>query len=203
MKKRAALLILAFTVALPSLVAAQKPLVVPMKWTPTDPPPTVPPIDLTGGGVYPVRIDPVIDRRERGPAVGEHPGDKRRGTVSVVTDSDVPAFLTSQVRALLERFGVQQTTDASAARVLRLELLDLWVVDADSYRGTARMKVAITDADNQEVWTAIITGTGDNGGRSLKPINYQETFSNAIQSFVGNLLKAEAFQKALKKTARS
>jgi hypothetical protein len=64
--RRTALVILAFAVALPSFAAAQKPLVVPMKWTPTDPPPTVPPIDLTGGGVYPVRIDPVIDRREKG-----------------------------------------------------------------------------------------------------------------------------------------
>jgi hypothetical protein len=137
----------------------------------------------------------------KGRTIGEHPDDKKP-TVLVVTDSDVAAFVTVQVTALLERFGVQQTTEASAARVLRLELLDLWVVDADSYRGTARLKVAITDADNNEVWTAIITGTGDNGGRSLKPLDYQETFSNAIQSFVGNLLKADAFQKALKKTAR-
>jgi hypothetical protein len=33
-------------------------------------------------------------------------------------------------------------------------------------------------------------------------INYQETFSNAIQSFVGNLMKAEAFRNALKRSPR-
>ncbi|HEY6213123.1 MAG TPA: hypothetical protein VIW45_12610, partial [Vicinamibacterales bacterium] len=74
--------------------------------------------------------------------------------------------------------------------------------DADSYRGTARLKTTIFDDDNHEVWSAIVTGTGDNGGRSLKAINYQETFSNAIQSFVGNLMKAEAFRNALKRSPR-
>src|SRR6476659_9680532 len=110
--------VVAFVVAAASVAVAQRPLNVPMKWTPTDPPPTVPPIDLTAGGVYPLRIDPVVDRRDKGRTIGEHP-DGNRPPVVVVTDSDVGAFVTSQVATLLTRFGVQQTTDASAARVMR------------------------------------------------------------------------------------
>jgi hypothetical protein len=181
------------------LAAAEKLMTVPMKWTPNDPPPTVAPIDLTGGGVYPLRIDPVVDRREKGRVIGEHPDGKNK-TIPVVTNDDVGVFLTAQVKALLSRFGVEQTSDPSASRIMRLEVVDFWVIDAGHYQATTRMKTALVDGADREIWSAIVTGTGENGGRSLKLINYQEVLSNAIQSFVGNLLQADAFRKALKKT---
>src|SRR5262249_42748730 len=134
-----ACLVLVILVALCAVAAAQnapKPLTVPMKWTPNEPPGAVPPIEVTGGGLYPLKIETAIDHREKDKAVGEHP-DNKKPTVSVVSDSDIPGFFIEQVSALLKRFGVPLTTDASAKRILRMELLEFWVVDAQSYTGTA------------------------------------------------------------------
>ena len=195
-----ACLVLSIVAALCAVAAAQnapKPLNVPMKWTPNEPPGPVPPIEVTGGGLYPLKFETTIDHREKGTAVGEHP-DNKKPTVTVVSDSDIPGFFTEQVSALLKRFGVTLTTDAAAKRILRMELLELWVVDAQSYTGTARAQVSILDDANRELWSAIVIGSGENGGRNLKVINYQETFSNTIQAFVVNLVKTEAFQKSLK-----
>jgi hypothetical protein len=195
-----ACLVLVILVALCAPAAAQnapKPLTVPMKWTPNEPPGPVPPIEVTGGGLYPLKVETAIDHREKGKAVGEHPDDKKP-TVSVVSDSDIPGFFSEQVSTLLKRFGVPLTTEASAKRVLRMELLEFWVIDAQSYSGTVRGRVSVVGDGNQELWSAIVTGSGENGGRSLKVINYQETFSNTIQAFAVNLVKTEAFQKSLK-----
>jgi hypothetical protein len=195
-----ACLVLPIVVALCAVASAQnapKPLTVPMKWTPNEPPGPVPPIEVTGGGLSPLKIETAIDHRDKGKAVGEHPDDKKP-TVSVVSDSDIPGFFTEQVSALVKRFGVPLTTEASAKRILHVELLEFWVVDAQSYTGTVRAKVSILGEGNRELWSAIVTGSGENGGRSLKVINYQETFSNTIQAFVVNLVKAEGFQKSLK-----
>jgi hypothetical protein len=41
----------------------------------------------------------------------------------------------------------------------------------------------MTDAAGHEAWRAIV-GTGETVGRSLKTIDYQETFSNAIQRWI-------------------
>lgn len=188
-----ACLIGASTVAL----GAQKPLNVPLKWTP-DETADAPPIDVTGG-VHALRMEPVVDKREKGAAIGEN--TKKKPPVPIVTSSDVPAFVGEQVGSLLKRFGVELTTAVDAARVMRLELLELWCVDSDLYHGTARLKVTVTDASGRELWSAVVSGGSDNYGRSLRPINFQETLSNAIQTFAVNLLKADAFQKAVKKTA--
>ena len=63
-----------------------------------------------------------------------------------------------------------------------------------------RVRVEVSDARGNELWSGLVAGTSDNFGRSLKPDNYTEGFSNSIQDLADKLMAAEGFRKAISNT---
>jgi hypothetical protein len=188
---RLAILAVAFT----TCVAAAKPLAIELKWTPNADTQAVPAFELTGG-VYSLKIEKLIDKRGKGRAVGEN--SEKKEPVAVVTASDVEGFVTEAMIAQSRRLGLD-VSDAVGDRVLTGELLECWVRETHGYNGSVRAKLTLRDDAGRELWTGIVAGNGTNGGRSLKPLNYTETFTNAISDFVKNLHAQQAFASAMRK----
>jgi hypothetical protein len=177
-------------------VPQQKPLVVPLKWTPIPKENLRPPtIDITGG-LLTVRFEPVADKREQGRQIGENTEGKT--PVPIVTDSNVATFLDQCITGQMRALGLSVVKD-KPERVVALELIDLWASESSGYRCTIRLKVQVRTADGQEIWTGLVGGTGENYGRSLRVANYQETISNAILDWVYALAREPKFNLALKK----
>jgi hypothetical protein len=170
---------------------AAKELKLELKWTPKEAP-DLPTLDLTGG-INSFEFPAFADKREKPTHIGENPEKE----TTVVTSSDVPAFVHGVLRTELKGLGFE-FKDSGADRVLKGELLHFWARDAGSYSATVRVKFTVLDGTT-EVWTGIVQGTGENWGRSLKAINFTETFSGAISDLMVKLLQTPEFKAALKK----
>ena len=116
------------------------------------------------------------------------------------TISDVPAYVREHVAAQLKAIGLDVRAADSGDRVLQSELIEFWVAEGKRYRGSVRMKVSVTDSNGKELWSALVGGTSDNFGRSLKPDNYTESVSDAVQDLTAKLLSASGFRPAVAKT---
>lgn len=162
-----------------------------LKWTPKEAP-QLPTLDLTGG-INSLEFPAFTDKREKPTHIGENP----EKDTTVVTASDVPAFVHGVLRTELKGLGLE-FKDSGADRVLKGELLHFWARDAGSYSATVRVKFSVLDGGN-EIWTGIVQGTGENWGRSLKAINFTETYSGAISDLLVKLLMTPEFKAALKK----
>lgn len=184
------------------LALAPKSLNVPLKWT-TNPRGNVPEPTLeTTGGIYAVRLEPVVDKRDNtggGKQIGEN--TEKSPVVPIFTDTNVATFLDEVVRAQLKRTGLELVADG-AERVVRPELMEFWTIETSTYRSTVRLKVSVTDVQGKEIWSGIVGG-GENWGRSLKPQNYTESISNSILDLVANLVKSQGFVGAIRKTPTS
>jgi hypothetical protein len=197
-KSFALLVGLALTAAL--AVARPKTLDVPLAWTPNPGDRyQEPSLDLTGG-IYSVRLESFVDAREKGNQIGEN--SEKKETVPVYTRSDVAGFLTEVVTAQLKRTGLD-IRNSDADRIVRAEVMELWVQETNRYHGTVRLKLTVTDAAGKELWVGMVGGVGENWGRSLKPLNYTETISNSVLDLVANILKNPGFIATVRKTATS
>ena len=176
-------------------IAAATPLSIELKWTPNRETPALPPVEMTGG-VYSLQIDKLVDKREKSIQIGEN--SEKKEVVPVVTISDVAQFVTDALRAQSKKVGIE-VRENGGERVLKGELLEFWVQETKTYAGTVSVKVMLVGADNAELWTAVVTGTGGNFGRSLKPINYTETFTNALAELARTLYLQPEFTAALRR----
>jgi len=177
-------------------VAKTKELTVVLKWNPNEKV-SIPVLETTGG-LYPLTLAPIVDKRDKGKQVGENTEDKV--PVPVYTNSDIPAFVAQHLADRLTIAGLEVKLGDSGDRVLRSELQEFWVAERDRYRGTVRLKVSVTDSGGKELWSAVLVGTSDRFGRSLKPDNYTESVSNAIQEMAAKLISASGFRPAVAKT---
>ena len=177
-------------------LAAPKELTIVLKWNPNNKQ-SMPALDVTGG-LYAVAIAPSIDKRDKGNQVGENTEGKV--AVPVNTSSDVPAFVREHLLAQLKSIGLEVNAADSGDRILRSELVECWVAETSRYKNSVRMKVTVADAAGKELWSALVGGTSDNFGRSLKPDNYTESISNSIQALTANLVSAAGFRTAIAKT---
>jgi hypothetical protein len=173
-------------------IAAAKEFKLELKWTPKEAP-DLPALDLTGG-INSLEFPALVDKREKPTQIGENPEKE----TTIVTSSDVPAFVHGVLRTELKGLGLE-FKDSGADRVLKGELLHFWARDAGSYSATVRVKFTVLDG-GAEVWTGMVQGTGENWGRSLKAINFTETFSGAISDLMVKLLQTPEFKAALKKS---
>jgi hypothetical protein len=177
-------------------VAKTKELNIVLKWNPNEKV-SIPVLDTTGG-LYPLTLAPIVDKRDKGTQVGENTEDKI--PVPVYTNSDIPAFVAQYLADRLTNAGLEVKPGEGGDRVLRSELQEFWVAERDRYRGTVRLRVGLTDSAGKELWSAVVVGTSDRFGRSLKPDNYTESVSNAIQDMAAKLISASGFRPALGKT---
>ena len=107
-------------------------------------------------------------------------------------------FVTDNIIGQAQKSGLEIRRDSGELR-LRGELLEFWVEEKSSYAGTVRVKFMLRDQDEKELWTAVVSGAGSNWGRSLKPANYTETYTNALADLVTNLFAQPGFTAALRK----
>ncbi len=171
--------------------APAKVLKLELKWTPKEAP-NLPTIDATGG-LYTIRLEPFVDKRDKPHKIGENP----EKNVEVITDDDVAVFVHDVLSRELKGLGLD-LTDTGGERTLKGEIVYFWARDAGSYSATVRVKFTLLDGAT-EIWTGIVQGTGENWGRSLKPINYTETISGALSQLMTNLLQTPELRAALKK----
>ncbi len=198
MKKSGFLILLALVSvwAAGSLTARPKSVNVPLTWSPNPRDDYHPPtIELTGG-IESLRLLPIEDKREKREQIGENVEEKE--AVPVYTPSNVADFLTRTLNSQFKSLGLDMA-DSGAARELHGELRELWVTEKSSYNGVIRVKFTVTDTAGKELWSAVVSGVGENWGRSLKPDNYNETVCNAILQLIANVVKEPGFRAALKK----
>ena len=189
-------LLLASYAGSPMLLARANELNVILKWNPNEKR-SVPVLDTTGG-VYGISVAAVVDKRDKGKQIGENTEGKI--PVPVYTTSDVPAYVREHLTAQLKTIGLDVKAADTGDRVLRSELSEFWVAEGNRYNGSVRLKVSLTDSNGKELWTALVGGTSDRFGRSLKPDNYTESLSNALQDVTAKLVSASGFRAAIGKT---
>jgi hypothetical protein len=176
-------------------LAAPKELNIVLKWNPNDKQ-SMPALDITGG-LYALAIAPAVDKRDKGNQIGENTEGKV--AVPVNTSSDVAAFVREHLLAQLKSIGLDVKAADAGDRILRSELVECWVAESKRYNGSVRLRVSVADANGKELWSALVGGTSDNFGRSLKPDNYTEAISNSIQALAANLVSAAGFRPAIAK----
>ena len=179
-----------------AMFAAPTELTIVLKWNPNNKQ-SMPAVDVTGG-IYAVAIAPSVDKRDKGNQIGENTEGKV--AVPVNTSSDVPAFVREHLVAQIKSIGLDVKAADAGDRVLHSELVECWVAESKRYNGSVRLRVSITDASGKELWSALVGGTSDNFGRSLKPDNYTESISNSIEALAANLVSAAGFRAAIAKT---
>jgi hypothetical protein len=194
MRRICALLVMSAVIALPAL-ARVKELNIVLKWNPNEKS-RMPALDTTGG-LRTMSVAPMVDKRDKGKQVGENTEEK--AVVPVYTTSDVPEFVRDRLVQQLRRGGLDVSADDTVERVLKSELTEFWVTESSRYAASVRVKVTVLDARGKEVWSGLISGASDNFGRSLKPDNYTEGFSNAIQDLAAKLVAADGFGAAVRK----
>ncbi|BCS32232.1 hypothetical protein TBR22_A14420 [Luteitalea sp. TBR-22] len=176
-------------------VAAQPPVKsfdVPLEWTPREVP-AVPVVDLTGG-LERLRVVPLADAREDRTSIGDVTGRNTR----VVTGTDVAAFVDQHLRRELASGGLDLVTE-DADLTLTGELTQFWIDDGETYTGTVRVRLRLTNREGAEVWAALATGRGENWGRRMRRLNYTETITSAILDLASNVLTNAQFMNAIRK----
>ncbi len=198
MKRTALLIVLALVAgwSASTAIARPKSVNVPLKWSPNPRDDYhAPTVDLTGG-IQSLQLLPIEDKREKREQIGEN---TEKEPIPIYSDTNVTDFLTRTLNSQFKSLGLDMV-DNDAARQLHAELRELWVTETSSYHGVVRVKFSVTDPAGKELWTAVVTGTGENWGRSLKPDNYNETVCNAILGLIANVVKDPGFKAALKKS---
>jgi hypothetical protein len=90
------------------------------------------------------------------------------------------------------------TEPTQATRILQLDLRQFWTEESSMYRGMITVNVGLKTALGKVLWQGGGGGSSNRFGRSLKPENYQEAFSDAVVDLVQNLLKNQDFMNALR-----
>lgn len=178
-----------------TMLAKDKELNIVLKWIPNEKQ-SMPVLDTTGG-ILPVAIPGIVDKRDKGKQVGEN--NEGKDIVPVSTMSDVPGYVREHLTAQLKTIGLEVTAADRGDRVLKSELVEFWVAESKRYHGSIGLRVSLTDSGGKELWSAVVNGSSDNFGRSLKPENYNESLSDAVQDLAAKLASAPGFRAAIAK----
>jgi hypothetical protein len=81
--------------------------------------------------------------------------------------------------------------------VLRGELVTLFVVEENLYRGDARLNFRLEDKAGNLLWSGTAAGDDFTWGRDRRPQNYEQTISNSLKKAYANLIDNQGFQAAL------
>jgi hypothetical protein len=178
-----------------STILAAKDLTIVLKWNPNEKQ-SMPVLETTGG-IFSLAISPLVDKRDKGKQVGEN--NEGKTVVPVYTNSDVSGFVREHLTAQLKTIGLDVTAADNGERILKAELGEFWMAEGKRYHGSIGLKVTVTESNGKELWSALLNGSSDNFGRSLKPDNYTEGFSDAVQDLAAKLAGSAGFRAALAK----
>jgi hypothetical protein len=196
MKRRFAIALVAYILLAAAWLGARpKELWIVLKWNPNAKPVSTA-LDTTGG-LRPFRVAPIKDSRTKGEQVGENV--EKKVAVPVYTKSNVAEFVRDNFVAQLQRTGFEIETGESSQLTMRSEIVEFWVSEGEHYDASVRLRVSMIDSAGKELWSGMLTGASNNFGRSLKPDNYTEAFSNSILELTAKVAATPAFRQAISK----
>lgn len=142
----------------------------------------------------PLAVAPVRDARNVGNAklIGEN--QQGRHPVPVYASTYPAPFVNEVLSICLRAWGVKIAEDAPLR--LESELVTLFAVEANKYRGEARLRFKLVGSDEKVLWEGIESGEDYTWGMSMKPANYSQVLSNALRGAYAQLLANEGFQAA-------
>jgi hypothetical protein len=142
-------------------------------------------------------VMPVADERSDKDHVGAN--KESDPAVPVVAAKTQPTdFVARIVSSELSSGGVKIASDPGGAnRALRIRLQRFYTEETGTYASEVTAVAEVLDDKQQVVFSATVTGTGKQWGRSLNADNYDEVFSRATFDMAKNMLTQPDFQKAL------
>jgi uncharacterized lipoprotein YajG len=135
----------------------------------------------------------IVDQRPIKDAVGKKTDEQPPVTVSA-TSADVARVISTALAR--ELTGAGFVVVATGGVVVNVTVLEFWVDEANTYRGTARLKVDVVK-DGAPATSLTVTGTAKRWGASLSPENYNEVLSDCLVNAIQDLIKSTEFQTAV------
>lgn len=179
-----------WAMALSAQVSAALLVNVPLQWKPTS--------DLDLGTVQmtqmPIQFEAFQDVRENRHAIGENQEDDKPRPVT--TQEDVGAFVSTHMRELFQRAGIN-TVDREGAVIIKGEVRQFFVRETGTYRSEVAVKLTVVSRDGRTLWSGLASGEATRFGRSYKLENYSEVLSDAVVNTVSSMLRSQQFQAAL------
>jgi hypothetical protein len=200
---RAAILAVGVAVGVLSLAtgcgAGAASVTVPMTWQPTAP------MNVNAfAGAMPqsaVFVGPVTDKRQRPKQVGENVEQGAARPKPVFPQGEPATFVRDATVLLFKKGGMKVVaSDASADRIVTVELNSFWTREADTYLSDISATFHVKDRSGRELWKGTVSGAAKNWGRSLSAENYQQVFSDGTVQMIEGLLGNAGFRDALKAT---
>ncbi len=140
-----------------------------------------------------IEIMPLTDARALPDlsVVGENREHKTPRPVKATTS--VADFATAVLRQCLGEWGVRI---GKGSLVLRGEIVNLFVVEDQTYSTAVSIRFLLEDSDGKQLWEGIATGEAHQWGRSFEEEDYVEEISDALKRTFANLAGMSAFQEA-------
>jgi hypothetical protein len=182
--------LLAMTVAFGAYAATKLLEHVPLQWKPTS--------ELRLGGAQmsqtPVQFETFKDARQKPELIGENREDDTPKPVT--TSDDVGAFVSTHMRELFDRAGMN-TVDSNGAVILKGEVQRFFVGETSTYQAEVAVHLTLVDRNGKTLWSGTASGDAKRFGRSYKLENYYETLSDALVNTVSSMLQSDEFQRAV------
>lgn len=194
--RRALPLVCVLTMALTAAQVDAKKLLenIPLEWKPTSKVTVAATPALSGKKV---QLGAFGDTRADKTLIGKNREEERSGTVlPVSTVTDVPAWVTTQLKYLLKQNGID-VVDSGGDLVLDGDVQQFFVDETDSYRASIGLHLRLRDNAGTAVWETSLNANESRFGRSYKLENYCEVLSDALINVAGALLKNGEFRSAV------
>jgi len=167
---------------------------IPLLWMPTIGMFSIGSADLAELQNARLQIDPVTDRRENTELIGRN--REKQAPRQVTTADDVPAFVANRMKALISIAGIK-VVDGDGTAILKTELTQFFVDEANTYQAEVILRVTLTDPDGNVLWSGRTSGAAARFGLSFKADNYYQTLSDSLVGAVQQLLQNRSFRQAL------
>jgi hypothetical protein len=141
-----------------------------------------------------VTFESFQDVRDNRQSIGENEEDEQ--PLPVTTDDDVGAFVSTHMRELFDKAGLD-TVSHDGAVTIRGEIKRFYVRETSTYQAEVIVHVTVLDQDGQKLWSGDATGDAKRFGRSYNLENYYEVLSDAIVNATSSMLQSEEFERAL------
>ena len=150
--------------------------------------------DATLGALRAVSINALSlkDSRTQPLAIGRY--DNAKAAI-VYTPDNVANFYGAVLIETLKKQGAR--LDPAGTFVLASEIVDLIVVEDDSFKAVARLRFTVSK-DGKELWSNVVEGKADRHGKDHSAAEMNEALSNAFADAMRSALSNKDLAKALR-----
>jgi len=175
--------------------AADKLENIPLEWSPTEPLSERKPVDLTGLEAVKLQVETFTDARDDPTSIGR--SLNKAPVRKVTTRTNVPRFVTYEVKALLADLGLD-VVESSGTVIMNGEIRQFFAEDDTRYKATVELRITLSDPSGKALLVVDTTGTSSRFGIAYKAANYYEVLSDALVGAVHELAGNANFKKTLK-----